>query len=114
MSAYNITAQQVNTATVIQVSFGTTPAQNPEIVRAAQTALESLGELGGKLALINGPASLPAALVIGHALAHRFGAVAVFDPKLGSYVVAISHDPGFPLGGQINRDTGDGSWVTTP
>jgi len=41
---------------------------------------------------INGPASLPVAAVITHAVAHRYGVVAVFDPKLGRYVVAISHD----------------------
>lgn len=90
---------------VLRVGFGD-PAQNNQIVRDAAASLaelETSGQLpGGKLVRINGPASLPAALVLGHHLAHRYGSVAVFDPKLGSYVVAISHDPGLKLGDLID------------
>jgi CRISPR-associated protein Csx3 len=102
MSAYKIETETATTttATLFRVSFGS-PAQNDEIVRAAAAALESLGELGGKLALINGPASLPVACVLAHHLGHRFGAVAVFDPKMGAYVVAVSHNPEYPLGSLI-------------
>jgi CRISPR-associated protein (Cas_csx3) len=37
--------------------------------------------------------SLPVAMALAHAVAHRFGFVAMRDPKLGKFVVAISHDP---------------------
>lgn len=102
--SYNITIENITieptTATLFKVGFGS-PAQNDEIVRAAAAALADLGEVGGRLALINGPASLPVACVLAHALAHRFGAVGVFDPKMGAYVVSISHDPEHPLGSLI-------------
>lgn len=47
------------------------------------------------------PASLPAACAIAHAIAHRFSAVGVFDPKLNGYVVAVTHDPEVELGSII-------------
>lgn len=79
---------------VMRVGFGT-PAQNDEIVRDAVARVGEMvktGELaGGKLIKINGPASLPVAMVICHAVAHLYEVVAVFDPKLGKYVVAIAH-----------------------
>jgi len=49
------------------------------------------GSAGGKLIKINGPASLPVAMAIAHAIAHLYEVVGVFDPKLGKYVVAVSH-----------------------
>jgi CRISPR-associated protein Csx3 len=86
--------------TDLKVSFGA-PAQNDTIVRDAHAAILALGELGGKLVRVNGPASLPVAAVLAHHLDHRFGAVAFFDPKLNAYVVAISHDPAHELGSLI-------------
>ena len=98
MAAYIITTTEADAdTTLFKVGFGD-PAQNTEIVKAAAAALAGLGEIGGRLALVNGPASLPVAMVIAHHLAHRFGAVACYDPKLGSYVVAVSHDPERPIG----------------
>lgn len=86
-------------ATLFTVGFGE-PATNQEIVvdaaKGVDDALTSFG--GGRLALVTGPASLPAAVAIGHKLVHRFGAVACFDPKLGGFVVAVSHDPEFKVG----------------
>jgi CRISPR-associated protein Csx3 len=86
---------------VLTVGFGT-PAENTQIVQDAIGRLEEMvasGELaGGDLIKVNGPASLPVGMVICHALAHRFGAVAVLDPKLGGYVVAVSHDPARKVG----------------
>jgi CRISPR-associated protein Csx3 len=87
-------------ATLLSVGFGS-PAQNDVIVREASARLEELSLPGGALVLINGPASLPVAVVLAHGLLHRFGAVGVFDPKLGAYVVAASHDPARPLGSLI-------------
>jgi CRISPR-associated protein Csx3 len=80
---------------VLKVGFGT-PAQNDTIVRDAVTRLNEMiktGELtGGGLIKINGPASLPVAVAIAHAVGHLYGVIAVFDPKLSKYVVAVSHD----------------------
>lgn len=55
--------------------------------------LQSDKPAGGRLLLIDGPASLPVAFALCHATAHLYGAVAVKDPKLGAFVVAVSHDP---------------------
>jgi len=79
---------------MLKVSFGE-PAQNDEIVRDAVARLDEMtksGELaGGSVIKINGPASLPVAVAIAHAVNHLYETVAVFDPKLGKYVVAVSH-----------------------
>lgn len=86
-------------AHLYEVGFGA-PAQNDQLVREADELVRhEAGE--GELALINGPASLPVACVLAHHLAHRYSAVGVYDPKLGSYVVAITHNPGLPLGALI-------------
>jgi CRISPR-associated protein Csx3 len=61
------------------------------------------GELsGGSLLRINGPASLPVACVLVHKVAHLYGAIGVFDPKLGKYVITITHNPMYKLGDLIN------------
>jgi CRISPR-associated protein Csx3 len=79
---------------VLKVGFGD-PAQNDQIVRDAVARLDEMvsdGTLaGGSIIKINGPASLPVAIAIAHAVAHRYETVAVLDPKLGKYVVAIAH-----------------------
>lgn len=101
MTTYNVSLSNG----VLKVGFGV-PAQNDQIVRDAETRLDEMiesGELsGGKILRVNGPASLPVAMVISHKVAHLYGAVACFDPKLGRYVVAISHDPAYPIGDLIN------------
>lgn len=79
---------------VLVVGFGK-PAQNDQIVKDAVKCLDEMvksGKLaGGPMIKINGPASLPVAIVIAHAIGHLYETVAVFDPKLNKYVVAISH-----------------------
>lgn len=98
MSTYKISLEDGN---VLRVGFGE-PAQNDQIVRDAETRLDEMvaaGELiGGEVIRVNGPASLPVAMVLCHKLAHRYGAVACFDPKLSKYVVAISHNPAYAVG----------------
>jgi CRISPR-associated protein Csx3 len=85
----------------IRVSFGV-PAQNPQIVRDAVAAIRVLNLTGGKLIKFNGPSSIPVAMALAHAVAHLFGAVAYFDPKLSpGYVVCITHGPEFELGEQL-------------
>ena len=79
---------------VLRVGFGD-PAQNDQIVRDAVARLDEMvksGELaGGPVIRINGPASLPVAIAIAHAIGHLYEVVGGFDPKLGKYVVAVSH-----------------------
>ena len=81
---------------VLRIAFGV-PSSNDQIVKDATARLDEMmktGELsGGGLLKINGPASLPIAMVLGHKVSHLFEAVACFDPKLNKYVVVISHSP---------------------
>ena len=101
MTAYKIETAGVSVAgtaaTKFSVGFGD-PSDNDEIVKAAAARMKELAGETGQLALVNGPASLPAAVVIAHALTHRFGAVAVFDPKMGSYIVAAAHGGNYSVG----------------
>jgi CRISPR-associated protein Csx3 len=65
--------------------------------------MKASGELsGGKIIKLNGPASLPVAVLISHELAHLYEVVAVFDPKIGKYVVSISHGPDYTPGDLID------------
>ena len=86
---------------ILRVAFGER-AQNDQIVRDATARLEEMysnGELnGGGLLKVNGPASLPAAMVLAHKLAHLFDAISCYDPKVNKYVVAISHSPAYAIG----------------
>lgn len=78
-------------AVLFRVGFGD-PGDNAQIVQEVQATLKALpSEIGGTLAIVNGPASLPVAMVLSHYLSHRFSAVAVFDPKMQAYVVSSSH-----------------------
>jgi CRISPR-associated protein Csx3 len=93
MATFHIAvASQDQDAVTLKLSFGD-PAQNDSIVRDAVKALKDLELKGGKLVKLNGPASLPVAVALAHGLVHLFGVVAVFDPKLAKFVVAVSHDP---------------------
>lgn len=101
MAAYTI-AREGN---VLRVGFAE-PAQNDQIVRDAVTRLDEMaaaGELaGGRLIKINGPASLPVAVAIAHAISHLFEVVGVYDPKLGKYVVSVSHGAEYRPGDLID------------
>jgi CRISPR-associated protein Csx3 len=69
------------------------PAQNDQIVKDAIAGIQALKLEGGEGIKLNGACTLPAAIAIGHAVAHLFGYVAFWDPKLHRYVVCVSHDP---------------------
>lgn len=101
MSFYNINL----TDNTLKIGFGE-PAQNDQIVRDAKAKLYEMvndGTLaGGELIKLNGPASLPVAVAIAHAVAHLYETVAVFDPKLGKYVVSVSHGTEYTPGDLIN------------
>ena len=98
MSAYNVVLEGTDT---LKLSFGAS-AQNDEIVKDAIEGVKALNLAGGKVIKFNGPASLPVACALAHAVAHLFGAVACYDPKLSKYVVAISHDPDYQVGDLID------------
>jgi CRISPR-associated protein Csx3 len=103
MNTYKI--EKKKSDDVLKVGFGS-PAQNDEIVRDAVARLAEMtesGELsGGKIVKINGPASLPVAMAIAHAIAHLYEVVACFDPKLAKYVVAVSHGTAYKPGDLID------------
>ena len=90
---------------ILRVGFGE-PSDNDRIVKEAVARLEAMrlaGDLsGGGLLKINGPASLPVGIVLGHQLSHLFKAIAYFDPKLNQYVVVISHSSDYTVGDLID------------
>ena len=73
-------------------------AHNDLRIVDAVDAIKQLNLAGGKLVTFDGPCSLPVAMALAHAVAHLYGAVAVKDPKLGKFVVAISHRPDMKVG----------------
>ena len=92
MSTYIITLK----GDVLRIGFGV-PANNDVIVRDVAERLEELrvsGELeAGRLVKVDGPASLPVAMVLADKLSDLFDVIACFDPKMSRYVVVISRDP---------------------
>jgi CRISPR-associated protein Csx3 len=80
------------------------PETNQVIVPEAISALAALRLVGGDGICFTGAASLPVAMAMAHAVAHLFGFVACFDPKLSAYVVAISHDPAYKPGQLLFQD----------
>lgn len=89
---------------ILKIGFGE-EAENDRIVKDASTRLDELirnNEVkGGKVLKVNGQASLPVACVITHRVAHLYGAIAVYDPKLEKYVICITHTPDYKLGDLI-------------
>lgn len=82
-----------------------------QIVRDAKAQLQHLiasGQLsGGKLLKVNGRSTALASSVMAIELAHLYGAIAVFDPKLGAsgldrYIVTISHTQDYQVGDTID------------
>lgn len=101
MTTYNIELKD----DILRVSFGEA-AQNDQIVKDAAARLEEMArsdELkGGQLLKINGPTSIPVAFVLAHRLCHIYGAIGCYDPKLGKYVICITHNPAYKLGDLID------------
>jgi CRISPR-associated protein Csx3 len=77
-------------------------AHNNQRVLDAVSELAALALTGGRLVTLDGPCSLPVAFAIAHGVSHLFGAVAVKDPKLGKFVVAVSHRPDLIVGTLID------------
>ena len=65
----------------VQIGFGA-PETNLAIVPEAISAIAALGLKGGRGIRFTGPVSIPAAMALAHAVAHLFGFVACWDPKL--------------------------------
>ncbi|MCE2401158.1 CRISPR-associated protein Csx3 [Candidatus Poribacteria bacterium] len=92
---------------ILRVGFGT-PSDNTQMVKDAAARLDAMqnaGELsGGGLLKINGPASLPVAMFLGHRLSQLYEAIACFDPKMNKYVIAISRssNPSYAVGNVID------------
>jgi CRISPR-associated protein Csx3 len=87
---------------ILKIAFGA-PADNDQIVKEVKSLAENLvNEVSGAVLKINGPASMPVAMVIAHAFAHVTQAVAAWDPKLSKYVVVITHSPEFAVGMKID------------
>jgi CRISPR-associated protein Csx3 len=101
MTTYKIELQEG----ILRINFGE-PAQNDQIVKDAAKRLEEMarsGELaGGQLLKINGPVSIPVSFVLAHKLAHIYGAIGFYDPKLAKYVICITHNPAYKLGDLID------------
>lgn len=97
----------------LNLGFGKYKAWNTEIILEATEKLKKLkteGYLkGGKLLLINGPATTITMFFLGHQLAHIYSAIAICDPKEKTsdkddvYIVAVSHSPDYPFASRINR-----------
>lgn len=101
MTTYNIELKE----DTLHISFGES-AQNDEIVKDAAARLEEMAQSGilrgGQLLKIIGPTSIPVAFVLAHRLCHLYGAIGCFDPKLGKYVICITHNPAYNLGDLID------------
>ena len=99
MSIYTIAVEGDN---VLRLGFGDTPAQNDALVKEVERQLKEMiggGVIkGGELIRLNGAATLPIAFVLAHKLNHLYQAVAVYDPKLTKYVVAIAHGDKYSVG----------------
>lgn len=97
---YRITIDEQDPS-ILRIAFRE-PAQNDVIVADALHAIERLRLTGGRMIKFNGPASLPVAMALAHAVAHRYEVVACYDPKLECYIVAISHAPDLRPGDRID------------
>jgi len=86
--------------TLVEIKFGD-PANNDVVVPAAVDAIKALDLQGGRGILFHGPCSVPVAMALAHAVAHLYQFVACFDPKMGKFVVVISHTPGLRPGDLI-------------
>ena len=100
MSGYRIEYNHDNDT--LTVGFTGETATNTELVVEAVELLEALDLQGGKLLKITGAASVPIAYAIAHKVIRLFNTIAIFDPKLGGYVVAVTRGVEHSLGDLIN------------
>lgn len=98
------------TGDTLKIGFNTNiTAQGDQLVLDVEKALNELinsGVAKGKLLKISGHASVLVSYLIAAKLGHLYGAVAIFDPKIGDefvdeYIFTISHDPDYRVGETI-------------
>ena len=91
--------------TVLEVGFEE-PAENDIMVEEASREMDKalMSSEGGKAVFIKGRASLPVAMALGHKVAHLFGSVFCWDPKLEAYVCVITHGGRYRLGEVLNPE----------
>ena len=99
---------------ILKVGFNPQiPAEGDRIVRDTAIQMEKLlqsGKLKGKVLKISGRASILASFVIASKVTHCYGAIALFEPKEGDtaldrYIIAISHNPDYKVGGILNCES---------
>ena len=87
------------------------PADGDEIVRDATARLQEMAEAGelrgGDLLKIDGRISILVSYAIAHHVAHLYRAIALADPRLNAYIVAISTAAEYPVGSRIALATGE-------
>jgi CRISPR-associated protein Csx3 len=108
MTTYHISLED----DVLKVKFGR-PANGDQVVRDADARLDEMvvsGELsGGKLLKIDGPASIAVSYLIAHKISQLYGAIAIFDPKIGrqgykTFITVVSQTPAYKIGELIETD----------
>lgn len=84
---------------ILRCKFGE-PAENDQIVLDAREQLGRIKPLvmGPGCLKINGRMSVQVAAVIASELAHICAALAFFDPKVGVYIVCVTHSPDYHFG----------------
>lgn len=87
------------------------PADGDEMVRDAAARLQEMAEAGelrgGDLLKIDGRISILVSYAIAHHVAHLYRAIAIADPRLNAYIVAISTAAEYPVGSRIAFATGE-------
>lgn len=102
MATFEVKLDRVSAeAHLIKVGFGAA-GTNCEIVKDCELQIKDLKLKGGKLLLINGACTLPAAFCICNNVKHLYQNVAVYDPKLTAYVVCINNGGSYDVGSKID------------
>jgi CRISPR-associated protein Csx3 len=87
------------------------PADGDEMVRDAAARLQEMAEAGelrgGDLLKIDGRISILVSYAIAHHVAHLYRAIAIADPRLSAYIVAMSTAAEYPVGSRIAFATGE-------
>jgi CRISPR-associated protein Csx3 len=81
-------------------------AEGNQVVRDASARLDELISSGvfpsGGLVKINGPLSIPVALMLSHRLMKRFRAVGTYDRRSAKYIISASEDSAYRVGDLVD------------
>jgi CRISPR-associated protein Csx3 len=98
---------------ILQVGFSRNfRGEGNLVVKDAIAAVENIeksGQLRGKCLLIDGAQSIAVAYALSHKLSHRYGTIAVLDPKIGrrgykTFIVTSSHGMEYEVGSLIETE----------